>query len=118
MYRLLATALLFATITACQSTPQPTTPIIARTNDTFETTGLGKDKVSAQHQALNNAKFQCKRHTPIILSDEVIYNGVVDEKMGRVFENGMAVIGSVLGTKTPNLSRDDDYEYHIKFKCD
>lgn len=108
---------LFA-LTACQSTPTPTAPIIARADKTYETMGLGKDKVSAQHQALNNAKLQCGRDTAIILSDDLVYHGVVDEKMGRVFENGMAVIGSLIGTKAPNLSRDDDYEYHIKFRCD
>lgn len=102
-------------ITACQSTP--TAPVMMRADSTYETTGLGASKLKAQEAALAIAKKQCGYKTPIVISDEVVYNGVVDEKMGRVLEQGASVLGAVLGTKTPSLSRDDDYEYTIKFKC-
>lgn len=102
-------------LTACQSTPS--VPVIVRADNTFELTGLGTTKAKAQANALNDAKKYCGIKTPIVISDTTTYNGVIDEKMGRVLEQGVGVIGSVLGTKTPSLSRDDDYEYHIKFRC-
>ena len=102
-------------LTACQSTPS--VPVVTRADNTFEITGLGATKQKAQAVALADAKKHCGLKTPIIISDTTTYNGVIDEKMGRVLEQGVGVIGSVLGTKTPNLSRDDDYEYHIKFRC-
>lgn len=102
-------------LTACQSTPS--VPVIARADNTFEITGIGATKQKAQASALDDAKKHCGTKTPIIISDTTTYNGVVDEKMGRVIEQGVGVIGAVFGTATPNLSRDDDYEYHIKFRC-
>lgn len=102
-------------LTACQSTP--TAPVMARADNTFETTGLGSSKAKAQQNALNSAKKQCGLKTPIILTDTSTYNGVIDEKMGRVIEQGVGVVGAIFGTDTPNLTRDDDYEYHIKFRC-
>lgn len=102
-------------LTACQSTP--TAPVMARADSTFETTGLGSSKVKAQQNALNSAKKQCGSKTPIILADSSTYHGVIDEKMGRVIEQGVGVVGAIFGTDTPNLTRDDDYEYHIKFRC-
>ena len=44
-------------------------------------------------------------------------NGVIDERTGRMIEQGASVVGAVFGQATPNLSRDDDYEYQIKFQC-
>lgn len=102
-------------LTACQSTPS--VPVIARADNTFEITGLGATKSKAQASALDDAKKYCGMKTPIVITDNITYNGVIDEKMGRVLEQGVGVIGAVLGTKTPNLSRDDDYEYQIKFRC-
>lgn len=90
---------------------------MARADNTFETTGLGETKLKAKEQALAHAKKQCGYKTPIVISDEAVYNGVVDAKLGRVIEQGVSVLGAVLGTATPNLSRDDDYEYQITFKC-
>lgn len=102
-------------LSACQSTPD--VPVIARADSTFEITGLGTTKTQAQSSALNNAKKYCHHKTPIIISDKTTYNGVIDEKMGRVLEQGVGMVGAVLGKSTPSLSRDDDYEYLIKFRC-
>lgn len=108
----LSTAIL---LTACQSTPS--VPVVARADNTFEITGLGSTKPKAQTSALENAKKHCGIKTPIVISDSTTYHGVLDEKMGRVVETGVGVIGAVFGKNTPDLSRDDDYEYHIKFRC-
>ncbi len=115
MQKLLAITLGALVLSACQSTP--TAPVIQRNNATFETTGLGTTKALAQKHALDSAKKQCGMRSPIILSDQVHYNGVLDEKTGRLIDQGVAIVGTVLGTKTPSLSRDDDYEYRISFKC-
>lgn len=41
----------------------------------------------------------------------------LDENTGRMIGQVGAVVGSIFGTGSPNLSRDDDYEYMIKFRC-
>lgn len=110
-----AIALVAMGLTACQSTP--TSPVIARADNTFETTGLGKTKATAQNNALASAKAQCGYKTPVVINDITTYNGVMDERMGRVMEQGAKVVGTILGTGSPELSRDDDYEYFIKFQC-
>lgn len=102
-------------LTACQSTP--TVPVLTRADNTFETTGLGSSKIKAQQSALDSAKKQCGLKTPVILSDTTTYNGVIDEKMGRIIEQGVGVVGAVLSKNIPDLVRDDDYEYLIKFRC-
>ena len=103
-------------LSACQSTSNHA-PVMTRADNTYETTGLGKTKTEATTAALNAANKQCGVRKAVVIEDEVRYNGVVDERMGRVIEQGVGMVGAVLGTKTPNLSRDDDYEHHIKFKC-
>lgn len=102
-------------LSACQSTP--TAPVMQRANSTYETTGLGKTKVQAQQNALTSAKKTCGIRQPIVITDTVKFNGVLDERTGRMVEQAGSVIGAVLGTRTPNLSRDDDYEYTINFRC-
>lgn len=102
-------------LTACQSVP--TVPVFKRADQSFETTGLGKTKVVAQRSALTAAQKQCGLKSPVILKDTARYNGVLDEKTGRIIEQGVGVVGAVLGTRTPSITRDDDYEYQITFKC-
>lgn len=115
MKRIFSLTLVAVALSACQSTP--TAPVIARADATFETTGLGKTKLDAQSQALAAAKKQCGFRSPIVLKDTTTYNGVLGEKAGRAIEQGVSIVGSVLGASTPTLSRDDDYEYTISFKC-
>lgn len=102
-------------LSACQSTP--TTPVIQRADSTYETTGIGKTKAQAQKSALDSANKTCGMRQAIILKDELIYNGVFDQKMGRMIDQVGSVAGSILGTGKPNLSREDDFEYNISFRC-
>lgn len=103
-------------LSACQST-QTAVPVIQRANNLLETTGLGKTKVAAQTNALNYARQQCRRRTPIVLSDTYRYNGVLDENMGRVADQAIGVLGGMVGMKKTSIARDDDYEYTITFRC-
>lgn len=103
-------------LSACAST-QSISPVIARADATFETTGIGKTKLIAQENALDAAKKQCGIRTPVIVKDSTTYNGVMDERTGRIIEQGISVMGAIFGTASPKLSRDDDYEYNISFKC-
>ena len=103
-------------LSACQPT-QTAVPVIQRPNNLLETTGLGKTKVAAQTNALNYARQQCRRRTPIVLSDTYRYNGVLDENMGRVADQAIGVLGSMVGMKKTSIARDDDYEYTITFRC-
>ncbi len=113
--KIAAPTFIVLTLAACQSTP--TGPVIAKTDNTFETIGLGANKIKAQESALNNAKKSCGYKQPIVIKDTLVYNGVVDEKMGRAVEQGIGILSSVFGNKTPDISRDDDYEHQISFKC-
>lgn len=112
---LMATLAASVGLTACQTTP--VSPVMQRANSTYETTGLGKSKQQAQQNALNSAKKSCGIRQPIVLTDSVKYNGMLDERTGRMVEQVGSVVGAVFGSKTPNLSRDDDYEYTITFRC-
>ncbi len=111
------TAALIASLalSACQSTPSA--PVIQRENSVFETTGIASSKVKAQQNALESASKTCRSKQAIVVDDTVKYNGVLNERTGRMVGQVGAVVGSVFGTGTPNLSRDDDYEYTINFRC-
>ena len=102
-------------LSACQSTPS--SPVIQRANSTFETTGLGVTKVKAQQNAIDSASKTCRSKQVIIVNDEVKYNGLLNERAGRMIGQVGNVVGSVLGKASPDLSRNDDYEYTINFRC-
>lgn len=104
-------------LTACVSNSS-TLPVLARSDATYETTGIGSSKQKAQKEALQIAQKQCAYKKPVILSDHYTYNGVLDEKTGRMIEQGIGVVGAIFGTSSPKLSRNDDYEYTIKFRCE
>ncbi|MBU5616019.1 hypothetical protein KPY62_02650 [Psychrobacter sp. TAE2020] len=108
----LAAALL---LSACQSTPS--SPVIQRANSTFETTGMGVTKVKAQQNAIDSASKTCRSKQVVIVEDKVKYNGILDERAGRLLGQVGSVVGSVLGKASPDLSRNDDYEYTINFRC-
>ncbi len=102
-------------LSACQSTPT-NLPVLQRANNTLETTGLGKSKNIAKVNALHIATEQCRGKSPIVLTDNYQYNGVLDENMGRAADQAIGMIGSVFGSKK-TLARDDDYEYTMTFRC-
>lgn len=111
------TATLAATLalSACQTTPS--SPVIQRANSIYETTGIADSKVKAQQNAIDSAQKTCRGKQVIIVDDKVTYNGILDENTGRMIGQASAVLGTILGTGSPNLSRDDDYEYKINFRC-
>lgn len=102
-------------LSACQSTPS--SPVIQRANSIYETTGIASTKVKAQQNALDSAKSTCRSKQVIVVDDKVQYNGILDENTGRMIGQVGAVVGSIFGTGSPNLSRNDDYEYMINFRC-
>lgn len=102
-------------LTACQTTPSA--PVIQRADSTYETVGVGKTKIQAQENALASAKKTCGIRQAVIVKDELKYNGMFDQKTGRMIDQVGSIAGAVFGTSKPNLARDDDYEYHISFRC-
>lgn len=100
---------------ACQSTPS--SPVIQRANSIYETTGVADTKIKAQQNALTSAKSTCRTKQVIIVEDKVTYNGILDERTGRMVGQVGAVVGSIFGTGSTDLSREDDYEYKINFRC-
>ena len=112
---LTATLVAALALSACQSTPS--SPVIQRANSTYETTGIADTKVKAQQNAIDSAQKTCRSKQVIIVDDKVTYNGILDERTGRMVGQAGAVIGSIFGTGSPDLSRSDDYEYKINFRC-
>jgi len=102
-------------LSACQSTPS--SPVIQRANSIYETTGIAETKVKAQQNAIDSAQKTCRSKQVIIVDDNVKYNGILNESTGRMVGQVGAVVGSIFGTGSPDLSRDDDYEYTINFRC-
>ena len=102
-------------LSACQSTPS--SPVIQRANSIYETTGIADTKVKAQQNAIDSAQKTCRNKQVIIVDDKVKYNGILNEQTGRMIGQAGAVIGSIFGTGSPDLSRKDDYEYMINFRC-
>ena len=102
-------------LSACQSTPS--SPVIQRANSIYETTGIADTKVKAQKNAIDSAQKTCRSKQVIIVDDKVKYNGILDERTGRMVGQAGAVLGSIFGTGSPDLSRSDDYEYTINFRC-
>ena len=102
-------------LSACQSTPS--SPVIQRADATYETTGVAETKIKAQQNALDSAQNTCRSKQVIVVEDNVKYNGILDERTGRMVGQMGAVVGSIFGTGTPDLSRSDDYEYAITFRC-
>ena len=112
---LTATLMAVLALSACQSTPS--SPVIQRADATFETTGIAETKVKAQQNAIDSAQKTCRSKQVIIVNDTVKYNGILDERTGRMVGQVGAVVGSIFGTGSPDLSRSDDYEYTINFRC-
>ncbi|MGP4863360.1 hypothetical protein ACTXGK_04110 [Psychrobacter sp. T6-5] len=102
-------------LSACQSTPS--SPVIQRANSIYETTGIADSKVKAQQNAIDSAQKTCRSKQVIIVDDNVKYNGILNERTGRMVGQVGSVVGSIFGTGTPDLSRNDDYEYKINFRC-
>ncbi|WP_367103414.1 hypothetical protein [uncultured Psychrobacter sp.] len=113
---LTATLAAALTLGACQSTPT-SSPVIQRANATYETTGIGPTKIQAQQNAIDSAKKTCRSKQVIVLNDKTTFNGILNERTGRMVGQMGAIVGSVLGTDSPELARDDDYEYTINFRC-
>lgn len=105
-----------AMLAGCAVTP-PSAPVIQRENNQFETTGVGKTRAIALQAAMVSANKTCGRNQTIVLKDEVKYNGVVDEKTGRLIEQVGGAIGVLTGMKNPQIARDDDYEVTVTFYC-
>lgn len=112
----LALLLTVGMMVGCQTTP--TTPVMQRANQVYETTGFGSSKVKAQRMALANAKSTCGIKSPIILTDKITYNGVLDERTDRVIQKAGQIATSVLGLGKASLASDEDYEFAITFRCE
>lgn len=105
-------------ISGCATAPLDSTTVIQRENNQFEVTGLGKTKVLATNNAVTSANKFCKGKNTVVVNQQVKYNGVVEEKTGRMIDQAAGVIGVLLGGgKTPSMSRDDDYEVNLQFYC-
>lgn len=107
-------------LTACQSLPNTTAPVIPRADATFDTSGMGKTRNIAISDAMFNANITCKKARQsrvVVIKDDIIYKGVIDEETGSLIDKVGKAIGVLAGQKMPTAASDTDYEARIKFKC-
>lgn len=104
-------------LAGCASTPSNTSTVIQRENNQFEVTGIGSTQLAAQNNAAAAANKACKSSSAVVVNQQVKYNGVVDEKTGRMIDQAAGVVGILTGTKTSKISRDDDYQVSLTFYC-
>jgi ABC-type Fe3+-hydroxamate transport system substrate-binding protein len=104
-------------LAACATTPNPL--VIPRENNQYDTVGIGKTRIIALNQAMQSVNTTCrsKGGNPVVISDETRYNGVVSEETGRLIERVGSAVGAIAGIASPNISRDDDYQVTVHFRC-
>lgn len=104
-------------LTACTTMPNATNAI-QRENNQFEVTGLGKSSTLAMNNAISAANKTCRNSSPVVVNEKPKYNGIGDEKTGRLIEQAASVVGVLTGSKnSKGISRDDDYEMTLTFYC-
>jgi hypothetical protein len=103
-------------LTACAT--QPTSSLaIQKENNQYQVTGIGKNKITAQNNAVKAAQSTCKRGTaPVVSNESTQYNGVVDESTGKIINQAGSIAGAILG-KDVNISQDTDYNVSLDFYC-
>ncbi|MFC3901680.1 hypothetical protein SAMN05421749_101341 [Acinetobacter marinus] len=103
-------------LSACQST-QTSSLAMQKENNQYQITGMGKDKITAQNNAIKAAQNTCKRGTsPVVSNEKLVYNGVGDENTGKMINQAGAIAGIFLG-KDVNISQDTDYQVTLDFYC-
>lgn len=104
-------------LAACATTPSSL--VIPRENSQYDTVGVGKTRLVAMNQAIKSANSTCQsqRGQMVVVSDKTRYNGVVDEQTGRIIERVGSAVGAIAGIASPSMSRDDDYEVTVTFRC-
>lgn len=111
-----ASVLSIAALVGCQTT-ETTTLAMQKENNQYQITGIGKDKLTAQNNAVKAAQKTCSRGTsPVVTNEAVQYNGVVDEKTGKMINQAGTIAGVFLG-KDVNISQDTDYQVTLDFYC-
>lgn len=111
-----ASVLSIVALVGCQTT-ETTTLAMQKENNQYQITGIGKDKLTAQNNAVKAAQKTCSRGTsPVVTNEAVLYNGVVDEKTGKMINQAGTIAGVFLG-KDVNISQDTDYQVTLDFYC-
>lgn len=111
-----ASVLSIVALVGCQTT-ETTTLAMQKENNQYQITGIGKDKLTAQNNAVKAAQKTCSRGTlPVVTNEAVQYNGVVDEKTGKMINQAGTIAGVFLG-KDVNISQDTDYQVTLDFYC-
>ncbi|XID74172.1 hypothetical protein ACF3NA_06290 [Alkanindiges sp. WGS2144] len=103
-------------LAGCTTNPNATTAI-QRENNQFEVTGLGKSRTIAMNNAVNAANKTCRNSSPVVVNEQVKYNGIGNEQTGRIIEQAASVVGVLSNSKSGSIGRDDDYETTLTFYC-
>lgn len=107
-------------LTACATSPSNSLAI-QKENNQYEVTGLGKSQIIAKNNAISAANKTCgKKASPVVTDEKTNYNGalkgVVDEQTGQLIQAAANVLGNLSG-KNAGLSKDDDYQSVLTFRC-
>lgn len=112
----MASGLVIGLLTGCQSTPKALA-VVAKTDNTLQTTGLGRTKTIAKSNALSYAQQQCANKQVVVIKESLHYDGIINPSTGRLVNQSIHIVGALLGKNTPTLAQDDDYEYTLIFDC-
>ena len=94
--------------------------VIPAENNAYQVISIGKTEDSALASALYSAETTCKqrqlRH--IVLSHKTEYKGIISAEAGEAIGKVLDIILSETGSKTPDVSGDNDYRTTMQFKCE
>ncbi len=94
--------------------------VIPAENNLYQVISIGKTEDKALASALYSAETTCMqrqlRH--IVLNHKTEYKGIVSAEAGEAIEKVLDIIISETGSKTPDVSGDNDYRTTMQFKCE
>lgn len=103
-------------LTAC-STTKPSNLAIQNQNKQYTVIGTGKDRLTARNNAIQNAQEICPSLSkPIMVTENMEYHGLADEKTGNIINKAGRILGVFMG-KDINLAQDNDYQMTLVFEC-
>lgn len=94
--------------------------VIPAENNLYQVISIENTEEAALASALYSAETTCKqrqlRH--IVLSHKTEYKGIVSAEAGEAIGKVLDIILSETGSKTPDVSGDNDYRTTMQFKCE
>lgn len=107
-------------LSGCANTPTQSL-VYQNANNEYEVTGVGRTELTAKNNAIAAANQTCGSGKIVVVTQTQnsfngVLKGVVDEETGRMVNAAAGVLGVFTG-QNANLSREDDYQTQLNFRC-